>query len=294
MKRTAESLDEGLRTARGGSSYVLVLLGEAGIGKTTLLDYLAETATSFRVVRAYGFESESSIGFAGIHQVLAPFLDRLDALPGPQARALRQVFGAETGGPPDRFLVGLGALALISEAAAQQPLLCTVDDAQWLDSSSADVLGFVARRLHADAVAMVFAQVGDHLHGSLAGLPHRRIRKACPVTLAFELPSICRARPEWTAGRANAVALEMVLDRLAAGEVCADGRANEAGGPTDAGRRRVGTSVAQGRRTRARRWLPEYWRRSGCVTAEPWLQVPVANRPGLLTAVEMSRPSCPR
>ncbi len=183
-----ESLDEGLRTARGGSSYVLVLLGEAGIGKTTLLDYLAETATSFRVVRAYGFESESSIGFAGIHQVLAPFLDRLDALPGPQARALRQVFGAETGGPPDRFLVGLGALTLISEAAAQQPLLCTVDDAQWLDSSSADVLGFVARRLHADAVAMVFAQVGDHLHGSLAGLPHRRI-EGLSGDAAFELPS---------------------------------------------------------------------------------------------------------
>ena len=110
------------------------------------------------------------------------------ALPGPQARALRQVFGAETGGPPDRFLVGLGALTLISEAAAQQPLLCTVDDAQSLNSSSADVLGFVARRLHADAVAMVFAQVGDHLHGSLAGLPHRRI-EGLSGDAAFELPS---------------------------------------------------------------------------------------------------------
>ena len=181
-------LDAGLRTAGAGSSYVLVLLGDAGIGKTTLLDYMVETATGFRVIRAYGFESESSIGFAGIHQLLAPLLDRLDALPGPQARALRQVFGAETGGPPDRFLVGLGTLTLISDAAAQQPLLCTVDDAQWLDSASADVLGFVARRLHADPVAMVFAQVGDDLHGSLAGLPHRRV-EGLPGDAAFELLS---------------------------------------------------------------------------------------------------------
>jgi hypothetical protein len=114
-----ESLGGGLRTTRSGASYVLVLLGEAGIGQTTLLDYLAETATGFRVVRAYGFESESSIGFAGTHQVLAPFPDRLDALPGPQCRVLRQVFGAETGGPPDRFLVGLGAAA--PQRGPQQP-----------------------------------------------------------------------------------------------------------------------------------------------------------------------------
>ena len=183
-----ESLDEGLGTARAGSSYVVVLLGDAGIGKTTLLDYMVEMATGFRVVRAYGFESESAIGFAGIHQLLAPFLHRLDALPAPQARALRQVFGAESGGPPDRFLVGLGALTLISDVAAQQPLLCTVDDAQWLDSSSADVLGFVARRLHADPVAIVFAQVGDQLRRSLAGLPHRRV-EGLSGDAAFELLS---------------------------------------------------------------------------------------------------------
>jgi DNA-binding CsgD family transcriptional regulator len=181
-----KSLDGALEMARAGSSYVLVLFGEAGIGKTTLLDYAADRASDFRVVRAYGFESESAIGFAGIHQVLAPFLAHIDALPEPQARALGQVFGTQMGGPPDRFLVGLGALTLLSDAAARQPLLCTVDDAQWLDSISADVLGFIARRLHADPVVMLFAQRGDALEGSLSGLPQARV-EGLPSDAAFEL-----------------------------------------------------------------------------------------------------------
>ena len=139
------------------------------MGKTALLDYLAEHASGCRVARAVGVESEMELAFAGLHQLLAPMLDRLPRLPGPQGEALRTAFGLGSGVPPDRFLVGLGVLGLLAEVAEEHPLVCLVDDAQWLDRASARVLGFAARRLEAESVGLVVAAwvPGEEL----AGLP---------------------------------------------------------------------------------------------------------------------------
>ena len=149
---------DGLLTAiRGGESRSLVLRGEAGIGKTALLDYLVETASDLTVARAVGVESEMELAFAGLHQLCAPMLDRRARLPRPQRRALEIVFGLSAGAPPDRFLVGLAVLSLLSAAAEEHALLCVVDDAHWLDHASALTLAFVARRLRAEPVGLVFA-----------------------------------------------------------------------------------------------------------------------------------------
>ena len=150
-------LDRQLQRVRAGESSVLVLRGEAGVGKTALLEYVAERASGCRIARAAGVESEMELAFAGLHQLCAPMLDRLDRLPGPQRDALRVAFGLEDGDAPDRFLVGLAVLSLLAEAAEEQPLVCLVDDAQWLDRASAQTLAFVARRLLAERIAMVFA-----------------------------------------------------------------------------------------------------------------------------------------
>jgi hypothetical protein len=128
---------------------VLVVRGEPGVGKSVLLDYLAERASGCQVVRAAGVESEMGLAFAGLHQLLAPVLDRVGQLPGPQRDALRTAFGVSAGPVPDRFLVGLAVLGLVSEVAGQRPLVCVVDDEQWLDRASVQALGFVARRLAA-------------------------------------------------------------------------------------------------------------------------------------------------
>ena len=141
-----------------GHSRVLVLRGEAGVGKTALLEYLAARGSECRVARAAGVESEMELPFAGLHQLCLPMLDRLTHLPDPQSDALGTAFGLSSGGSPDRFLVGLAALTLLSEVAEDRPLLCLVDDAQWLDRASAQALAFVARRLGAEAVALVFAE----------------------------------------------------------------------------------------------------------------------------------------
>lgn len=151
------TLDLLLADARAGQSRVLVLRGDAGIGKTALLDYLHEQAPGFRVVRAAGVESEMELAFAGLHQLCTPMLGSLPGLPGPQREALGTVFGLSQGEPPGLLLVGLGVLGLLSEVAEEQPLMCLVDDAQWLDQASAQTLAFVARRLLADPVALVFA-----------------------------------------------------------------------------------------------------------------------------------------
>jgi DNA-binding CsgD family transcriptional regulator len=135
----------------------LVVRGESGIGKTALLDYASDSAFGFRVVRAAGVESEMELPFAVLQQLCASMLDRLEALPGPQRDALRVAFGLSAGQPPDRFLVALAVLSLLSEAAEERPLLVLVDDAQWLDRASARSLAFVARRLLAEPVALVFA-----------------------------------------------------------------------------------------------------------------------------------------
>jgi DNA-binding CsgD family transcriptional regulator len=152
-----QALDRLLEAVRAGRSGVLVVRGEAGIGKTALLEYAIESASDLRIVRAVGVESEMELAFAGLHQLCAPMLDRFDRLPGPQRDALATTFGLNLGAVPDRFLVGLAVLSLLSEVAEEQPLLCVVDDGQWLDEASAQVLGFVARRLLAETVAVVFA-----------------------------------------------------------------------------------------------------------------------------------------
>src|SRR5580700_6733917 len=160
-------LDRLVDSVRAGQSRVLVICGEPGAGKTALLDYLAGRANGCRVERAAGVQSEMELAFAALHQLCAPVLDRLDRLPGPQRDALRTAFGQSAGPAPDRFLVGLAVLGLLSEVAGQRPLLCVVDDQQWLDQVSAQALGFVARRLAADPVGLVFAarEPGSELAG---------------------------------------------------------------------------------------------------------------------------------
>src|SRR6185436_10197156 len=150
-------LDDLLASVRRGESRSLVLRGEAGIGKTALLEYLVESASDLQVARATGVESEMELAFASLHQLCAPLLEPLERLPAPQRDALQIVFGLAAGPAPDRFLVGLAVLSLVSEMAEQRPLLCVVDDAQWLDQTSALTLAFVARRLLAEPVGLVFA-----------------------------------------------------------------------------------------------------------------------------------------
>src|SRR6476659_10291773 len=150
-------LDDLVSAIRRGESRSLVLRGEAGIGKTALLEYLIAAAPDLTVVRAVGVESDMELAYASLHQLCGPLLDRLEGLPAPQRQAMEIVFGLSAGAAPDRFLVGLAVLSLFSEVAEQRPLLCVVDDAQWLDQASALTLAFVARRLLADPVAIVFA-----------------------------------------------------------------------------------------------------------------------------------------
>ncbi|OBK24496.1 LuxR family transcriptional regulator [Mycobacterium asiaticum] len=156
--------------ARSGQSQVLVLRGEAGIGKTALLRYLATRTSGFRTARVSGVESEMELAYAALHQLCVPLLDYVDALPIPQRDALEIAFGRKVGPPPDRFLVGLAVLSLIGTATERQPLLLLADDAQWIDRVSAQTLAFVARRLVAEPVVMVFA-ARDSRSEELAGLP---------------------------------------------------------------------------------------------------------------------------
>jgi len=174
-----EAVSRLLSRAQAGSSGVLVVRGEAGIGKTALVEQAGDTAarSGFRVQSAVGAESETQFAFAGLHQLCAPLLDRAAALPEPQRDALHVAFGQRQGTAPDRFLVGLATLNLLAEVAEVAPLLCLVDDAQWLDQASAQVLAFVARRVAAEQLALVFA-VRDHDGGGtdpLTGLPELRL-----------------------------------------------------------------------------------------------------------------------
>ena len=152
-----EVLDRLVDAVRAGESRVLVIRGDPGVGKTVLLDYVAERAGGCRVARAAGVHSEMELAFAGLHQLCAPMLDCLDQIPAPQRDALRTALGLAAGPPPDRFLVGLAVLSLLSEVAGDQPLICLIDDEHWLDQASEQTLGFVARRLAADPVALVFS-----------------------------------------------------------------------------------------------------------------------------------------
>jgi DNA-binding CsgD family transcriptional regulator len=167
-----EALDRVFAAVRTGRSDVLVLRGEPGIGKTALLEYAVEQAPDFRIVRAAGVESEMELPYAALHQLCLPILDRLERLPRPQGDALATAFGLAGGGAPQRFLVGLATLSLLSDAAEERPLLCLVDDAHWLDRASAQTLAFVARRLGEESVALVVAvrETDDHEFNGLPSL----------------------------------------------------------------------------------------------------------------------------
>ncbi|MEU8731046.1 AAA family ATPase [Streptomyces tendae] len=170
-RREYDVLDGLVSEVEADRSEVLVLRGDAGIGKSALLDHLAARVTAHRVARGAGAESEMELPFAGLHQLCAPFLDHAGSLPPPQAEALATAFGVSAGPPPDRFLVGLAVLGLLTDVAARRPLFCLVDDAQWLDRVSAQTLAFVARRMLAEPLALVFATREQRGRDDLAGLP---------------------------------------------------------------------------------------------------------------------------
>ncbi|MEE6295871.1 ATP-binding protein [Georgenia wangjunii] len=176
-----EAVEKFLSLARSGRSGSLVVRGEAGIGKTAVLEHARQTAlaSAFRVESSVGIESETQFAFAGLHQLCAPLLDRTGALPEPQQAALGVAFGLHGGAAPDRFLVGLAILHLMAEVAEEEPLLCLVDDAQWLDEASAQVLAFVARRVGAERLALVFgvrdSDAGDR--PPFTGLPELRLER---------------------------------------------------------------------------------------------------------------------
>ena len=171
------TLDALVGRLRAGVSQVLVLRGEAGVGKTALLDYLASgLQPRCRLARAAGVESEVELPFSGLHQLCAPMLDHLDRLPGPQRDALATAFGMHAGQPPDRFMVGLAVLSLLADVAEEQPLVCVIDDAQWLDVTSAQTLAFVARRLMAEPVGLVIAVRGVREDRVFVGQPTMQVR----------------------------------------------------------------------------------------------------------------------
>jgi len=193
-------LDGLIDDIRRGESRSLVLRGEAGIGKTALLKYLVESASDLTALRVVGVESEMELAFAAVHQLCGPMLGRLERLPAPQRQALEIVFGLSAGPAPDRFLVGLAVLSLFSEVADQRALLCVVDDAQWLDQASALTLAFVARRLLAESVGIVFAarergEALQHLPGlEVHGVRNGDARKLLSSAVRFRLDERVRDR----------------------------------------------------------------------------------------------------
>lgn len=172
-----EELDRLVSEVLAGASRVLVLRSEPGMGKTALLGYLSRQVADWRLVAAVGVESEMELPYSGLHQLCVPLLDQLDELPAPQRDAMSTVFGLGTGPAPNRFMVGLGTLTLMAQAAEHQPLACIVDDAQWLDQASAQVIAFVAQRLLAERVALVCAARTGTIDGVLAGLPELLIHR---------------------------------------------------------------------------------------------------------------------
>jgi DNA-binding CsgD family transcriptional regulator len=170
-RRECQTIDRLLAAARSGSSGALLVRGAPGIGKSALLDHAMESASGFRVACATGVHSEMELAFAGLHQFCGQMLGRLHRLPGPQRDALSAAFGLTAGAVPDRFLVGLAVLTLLDEVAQDRPLLGVVEDAHWLDQASAQVLAFVARRLHAAPVALLFAVRDPGRPGEFAGIP---------------------------------------------------------------------------------------------------------------------------
>ncbi|MEU6418854.1 helix-turn-helix transcriptional regulator [Streptomyces spiralis] len=191
--RELAALERVLARARSGCSAVLVLRGEAGIGKTALLDHTQRRAAGFRVAGVAGVESEMELPFASLHQLCGPMLDRLRDLPGPQREALSVAFGLQEGQAPNRFLVGLAVLGLLAGATEDQPLACLVDDAQWLDDGSLQVLAFAARRLMAESVALVFALRDSGGAHALSGLPELTVEGLSETDARALLASAVRA-----------------------------------------------------------------------------------------------------
>jgi DNA-binding CsgD family transcriptional regulator len=173
-RRERGRLDGLLEAVSAGQSRVLVVRGEAGVGKSVLLEYTRGRAAGCRVLQASGVQSEMELPFAGLHQLCAPMLDRLDRLPEAQREGLQTAFALSSGVPPDRFIIGLAVLSLLADVAEEQPLVCLVDDVQWLDRASVQTLAFVARRLLAESVAMVLAV--REPPEELAGLPELEVR----------------------------------------------------------------------------------------------------------------------
>jgi hypothetical protein len=193
-------VDGVLGQARAGASGVLLVAGEPGVGKSALLEYAvgSASASGFQVVRASGAEPEMELAFAGLQQLCAPLLGGLAQLPGPQRAAIETAFGVSAGVPPDPFFVGLGVLGLLSEAASARPLLCVVDDVQWLDQASARALGFVARRLQADAVAVLLAGREPGELAGAGGLAEVRLAGLADADARALLASVL---PRWARSR---------------------------------------------------------------------------------------------
>ena len=193
-----ETLDRLLAGVRAGQSRVLVVRGEAGAGKTALLNYLVRRAVGCRIAQAAGVESEIELAFAGLHQLCAPFLDRVQRLPGPQRDALGTAFSMRSGAEPDRFTVGLAVLNLLSEVTRERPLICVADDVQWRDLASAQALAFVARHITAIPAAVV---LGVRPHGAgqaLTGLAELVVRGLAEGDARALLEAASSAR--WTSG----------------------------------------------------------------------------------------------
>ncbi|MDX3109204.1 helix-turn-helix transcriptional regulator [Nonomuraea angiospora] len=184
-------IDDLLASARAGRRGALLITGEAGIGKTALLDHAAAAAADLRVLRGSGIESVAELPFAGLHLLLHPYLDRLGALPGPQAAALRTAFGLDEGTVCDRFLIGAATLSLLSELSGDGPLVCLIDDTQWFDRASLDALLFATRRLHADPIAMIFVAGG----GDEDAPPRQAGPFIRPAPLAGDPASVAFAAP---------------------------------------------------------------------------------------------------
>ena len=261
-------LDQLLAAVRGGESRALVLYGEAGVGKTELLEYLSGRASDAgcRVVSAAGVESEMELAFASLHQLCTPFLDQLNAIPKPQQDALSTTFGLMTGPAPDLFLVGLAVLSLLAEVAANAPLVCMVDDSQWLDGASAQVLAFVARRLGSESVAMVFA--ARVTTAELAGLPNTVVEGLAEEHARALLASVVRGpvdprvRDEIVAEtRGNPLALLELPRGMTAAQL--------AGGFGLPGALGVSASIEESFRGRAKALPPEARRLLLLAAAEP-------------------------
>src|SRR4051812_14463171 len=174
-RRECAVFDELIASVEGGLSAALLLHGEPGIGKSAMLEYAREKADGFRVAALAGVESEAELAFGGLHQLCRPFLEHVSRLPPPQCEALETAFGLRNGSPPDRFLVGIATLGLLADVAAERPLLCLVDDAQWLDRISAQTLAFVGRRLSAERVLLLAAMRDPVAGHPLEVLPNEQL-----------------------------------------------------------------------------------------------------------------------